>query len=84
METSKKEATKPFAEKADEQNPCHINSIRRKEIYATVEDEAFLVKLHNGISGKKSIVTLEVNQEEANIKVILYAQFAITLDIIVP
>ena len=62
-------------------NPCHINVIRSTKIYATVEDKAFLIKLHTGVPGKERIVTLESNQEEADIKVFLCAQFAVTWNI---
>ena len=62
-------------------NPCHINVIRSTKIYATVEDKAFLIKLHTGVPGKERIVTSESNQEEADIKVFLCAQFAVTWDI---
>ena len=62
---------------------CHMHFIRSREIYAIDEDKTFVIKLHNGVPGKKLMVALESNEEEeeADTKVRLCAQFAITLDI---
>ena len=62
-------------------NPCHIHTIRSREIYATVEGKAFLIKLYNGVPGKEKMTALESSQEEADTKVFLCAQFAMTLGI---
>ena len=62
-------------------NPCHIDAIGIREIYATIEEEAFLIKLYNGVPGKERVAALESSQEEADTKVFLCAQFATTLGI---
>ena len=59
----------------------HPRYLKQGDIYATVEDEAFLIKLHDGVPGKERIAALESNQEEADTKVFLCARFAITLGI---
>ena len=62
-------------------NTCHIHAIRSREIWVTVEGQAFLIKLHNGVPGKERIAALQSNQEGEDTKVFLCAQFAITLAI---
>ena len=62
-------------------NPCHIDAIGIREIYATIEEEAFLIQLYNGVPGKERVAALESSQEEADTKVFLCAQFATTLGI---
>ena len=49
--------------------------------HAIVEVKTILINLHNGVPGKKMTVALESNEEEADTKVFLFAEFAITLGI---
>ena len=62
-------------------NTCHIHAIRSREIWVTVEGQALLIKLHNGVPGKERTAALQSNQEGEDTKVFLCAQFAITLAI---
>lgn len=41
-----------------------MHFIRSREIYAIDEDKTFVIKLHNGVPGKKLMVALESNEEE--------------------